>query len=166
MSAATDSRRRRANISFPTLIDYWSKNYADTFPNLPAAVTGWAEPFCFRCGWLAPTRETEGRHAWTGVGGWLEKAHLHDFSGAGADHASNIVPLCMLCHRRMPDFPDSRDEAAAWVSEQGHRGCPMWWQVRTDSIWMGDSPVGPRTFANEFVKWASYRESALETAAA
>lgn len=141
----------RASNTLPQVVAYWREHWEDVFPDLTAALYSWNEPFCFRCGWLAPVRPSRG--AWSRIGGWLERAHLQDFSGGGADEPSNIVPLCMLCHRGMPEFPDSRDAAVAWVKAQGHRCRHRGWQLFTNAVWTGVRSPGRMVFVNSYVRW-------------
>jgi len=94
---------------------------------------GWGEPFCFKCGWLAPVPDG-GKEAWHGARGWLEVAHLADWCLTGAAEPSDCVPLCVECHRDMPPC-STREEAIAWVAVPRRRE-PVWcgWQFFTDAI--------------------------------
>lgn len=121
--------------SLTRIAKYWSANRnADVFPNLESHLIGWGEPFCFRCGWLVPLPEEPKANAWLHAAGWLDRAHLVDRFLNGADEPENIVPLCTICHRRMPEMFHQRDEAIAWVNE-GETNDLTWWQMATDSIW-------------------------------
>jgi hypothetical protein len=144
-------KKRRSSLQWPTLVAYWQENWKKDFPDLLVSRYGWGEPLCFRCGWLAPVDDEV--DSWRRVAGWLEKAHLHDFSSGGPDNPSNIVPLCSLCHYDMPDFPDSRDEAVAWVAEQGHDCCPQDWQQFTDRAWMGRPTLPRGEFRKVHYRW-------------
>lgn len=129
--------RRRTQIG--PIIDYWREAAREVFPNIRAHWTGWGEPFCFRCGWLAPLPDARVLNRWDFVGGWLELAHLHDFSGGGPTEPANIVPLCELCHHAMPEYPDGPEKAIAWVAAGQPISCSKWWQDATDLRWGGDS---------------------------
>ncbi|WP_433731159.1 hypothetical protein ACQP2Y_21970 [Actinoplanes sp. CA-051413] len=151
---------RRSYVRFNALVQYWAENYTSVLPDLPAGSIGWNEPFCFRCGWLAPTPDDDD-NPWRRMDSWLEKAHLQDHVGGGPDTAENIVPLCAICHRGMPDFPDSRAAALAWVKAQGHSSCPSWWQQATDALWGGDrfkSFPGSVVFFNTYFVLSQRRE--------
>lgn len=97
------------------------------FPNLRCFDIGWGEPFCFRCGWLAPTPEAadyEGldtaaaiNKAWNAASGWLERAHLQDHERGGDEDAWNLVPLCVLCHEEQP-ICETRDEGITFVNSR------------------------------------------------
>lgn len=97
------------------------------FPDLRCFGIGWGEPFCFRCGWLAPSPEAADypqtwkaeraiNAAWDAATGWLERAHLHDHRFGGEEDALNLVPLCPLCHEQQP-FCRTREEGIAFVNE-------------------------------------------------
>jgi hypothetical protein len=110
------------------------------FPDHGVFGIGWGEPFCFRCGWLAPVADypaVERRlkragklkgldecavrnrvydATWNGAGGWLQRAHLRDHCHGGAETPDNIVPMCLSCHDHMPDCR-TRDEGLAYVNE-------------------------------------------------
>jgi len=159
-------KRVMPRVSLTQLADYWRENHRDVFPNLPATARGWDEPFCFRCGWLAPMPDGPSRK-WSRATGWLERAHLRDHLTSDDNNMSNMVPLCTICHRGMPDFPDSRDEAIDWMKAQGHTSCPNWWQSATDSRWGGDryaSFPGRVVFVNAFIDLACRLESARAAA--
>lgn len=97
----------------------------DVFPEMRARWIGWGEPFCFRCGWLAPVPDaaavpfrdprTAIAKAWDRASGWLERAHLQDHALGGSADASNLVPLCPLCHEDQP-MCKTRAEAIAFVN--------------------------------------------------
>lgn len=104
---------RPAMPTMPHIVDAWidlGPGIADIFPDLKALWSGWGEPFCFRCGWLAPVK------AWGDTRGWLEKAHLHDHQHGGGNEPLNLVPLCPLCHERQPDCP-TRADGVAFVGQ-------------------------------------------------
>ena len=109
------------------------------FPNLRCFGIGWGEPFCFRCGWLAPGKEAADyqqdrpyeraiAETWDSKAGWLERAHLHDHAEGGSMDPLNLVPLCVLCHELQPacatreagiDFVNSEPvhEDLVWIQQ-------------------------------------------------
>jgi len=132
----TTAIRRRPAVT--KVIDYWRETAGEIFPDIHAAAIGWGEPFCFRCGWLAPLPEKWDKDPWAVVGGWLELAHLQNHGAGGPDDETNIVPLCPLCHHAMPDFTDGPDQAVAWVRSSQPTSHQSWWQSATDARWGGD----------------------------
>lgn len=120
------------------VIDYWREHAPEVFPDIQASWIGWYEPFCFRCGWLPPLPEVDPYQRWTAIGGWLELAHLQDHCAGGSDKPENLVPLCEFCHHAMPEFPEGRDRAIAWVRAGQPVSCSEWWQLATDGWWGGD----------------------------
>lgn len=139
------------------IAEFWKGNHASHLPDL---LTGrdLARPFCFRCGWRVPTWDTpmDDKAVWRYASGWLERAHLQDHSSGGPDTADNLVPLCTLCHRIMPEFPFAEDipEALAWVRGELHMSCPRWWQSETNALWSSDQPlqfVGSDEFFRKYV---------------
>lgn len=131
--------RRRPQIT--KVIDHWRLHDPEVFPDSHAFWIGWGEPFCFRCGWLPPLPEEWNGDPWVAVGGWLELAHLHDHCAGGPDEPANLVPLCAICHRIMPDFPDGPKRAIEWVRASQPISGPWWWQMATDGRWGGDRYV-------------------------
>jgi hypothetical protein len=75
---------REAMPRLRTIQRYWEDHQGTLtiFPDLPVRMMGWGEPFCFRCGWLAPVKDwaayTQGSSedkmtkVWNGAAGWLE----------------------------------------------------------------------------------------------
>ena len=123
-----------ADREMPTLsaiVTHWAADpdTIRTLPHLRAHWIGWGEPFCFRCGWLAPVDTWTDRRA----GGWLERAHLQDHCLDGCDDPTNIVPLCIPCHDAMPQLL-AREDALHWVSvPHSEVVYPILWQTFTDS---------------------------------
>lgn len=125
----------------------------EVFPDLRCFDTGWGEPFCFRCGWLAPSREaadyprtwTSARTidaAWHAARGWLERCHLHDHAYGGGADPLNLVPLCVLCHEEQPPC-ESRAAGIAFVNSASLRaGIVPWMQVLTDELGRGITAPG------------------------
>lgn len=105
------------------IVDYW-RDHAEAW--LLAHYIGWGEPFCFACSWLPPV------DSWSAASAWLDRAHLQDRANGGPDDAANLVPLCHLCHLDMPEFPDSRADALAWVIDRPRRDPAF--QVFTDAM--------------------------------
>lgn len=120
------------------VMEYWREQYAPIFPDLAAHWIGWGEPFCFRCGWLAPVDDTRPTLAevWDSARGWLERAHLHDLGLGGPNTPENLVPLCRNCHDMMPAFED-RASAIAYVANGPEKS--GWWQLHTDAIFGSES---------------------------
>jgi hypothetical protein len=124
---------RRGMPTLYGIVQYWRGRYGEVFPNLKASYIGWGEPFCFRCGWLAPVDDTQATLAavWNSARGWLDRAHLQDLALGGSNGPENLVPLCRQCHDIMDPY-ESRAEAIAYVND----GIPAdsWWQMHTDAI--------------------------------
>jgi hypothetical protein len=120
----------------------------ETFPNLACFGIGWGEPFCFRCGWLAPSKEAAdypngwpaGRaidSAWQGARGWLERCHLRDHHFGGTADPLNLVPLCVLCHEEQPPC-ETRAAGIAFVNSASPRnGIALCMQMITDELGRG-----------------------------
>lgn len=118
------------------------------FPDLRCYAIGWGEPFCFRCGWLAPSKEAADYPrkwpaekaidaAWEAAQGWLERCHLHDHLFGGSVEPLNIVPMCVLCHEEQPNCR-SRAEGIAFVNSPCRRQSYMWaMQMATDEMGRG-----------------------------
>lgn len=113
---------KRPDRKMPTLFacaEYWAERLqpeADRWPRVRFDVA-LAEPFCFRCGWLAPVEE-EGptKTRWAKATPYLDRAHLIDRFQGGLDVVANIIPLCHLCHRVMGMFePGKETEVFAWL---------------------------------------------------
>jgi hypothetical protein len=137
----------------------------ETFPHLACFSIGWGEPFCFRCGWLAPTKEAAdcrqdwpASHAidsaWQGAGGWLERCHLQDHSCGGSAGSLNLVPLCVLCHEEQPPC-ETRAAGIAFVNSTSPRsGIAPWMQMITDELGR-DQATGTREGTTQDVASAS-----------
>ncbi|WP_230582458.1 HNH endonuclease [Salinispora tropica] len=124
---------RRGMPTLYGIVEYWRGRRGVVFPNLKASYIGWGEPFCFRCGWLAPVDDTQATLAvvWNSARGWLDRAHLQDLALGGSNGPENLVPLCRQCHDIMDPY-ESRAEAIAYVND----GIPAdsWWQMHTDVV--------------------------------
>lgn len=129
---------KRRSIRIAAVRDHWQTSAPAVFPHLQSAAIGWAEPFCFRCGWLTPVPDDVDDDLWVIARSWLELAHLHNHAAGGVDDPANLVPLCSLCHRAMPPSMDGSDRAIAWVNSLGPVGCAESWQLATDVRWGGD----------------------------
>ncbi len=93
----------------------------EEIPNSEAYYIGWGEPFCFACRSLFPEGPTLTVAAqWSYARKYLQLAHLQDYYIQQADDVSDVVPLCLNCHKRMPAF-DTREEALAWVDSPSRR---------------------------------------------
>lgn len=148
-------RSRTGTASLTQIAEYWRKNRAKVFPDLPRHSADWKQPFCFHCGWRTPQTRAAKVNLWNAAGGWLERAHLHDHFTGGPNIPGNLVPLCCMCHRLMPEFPESRDEAILWVKSRGHVSCPRWWQYKTDE-WVDQPFPGRLDFINRFIAVARF----------
>lgn len=132
--------------SLPKIVDYWStEQHSDVFPNLAARALGWGEPFCFRCGWLSPLpakaingTEAKPTNPWKYARGWLQRAHLAEKFTGGPDTVDNLVPMCSLCHRQMPEAIASREVAIAWINSWASASRNILWQGATDALWGGE----------------------------
>ncbi|MBS9532079.1 HNH endonuclease [Mycobacterium sp. M1] len=125
------------------VVAFWMENEGKW---LKSWYIGWGEPFCFRCGWLAPVSDHGIPHddpttyvyaMWDRASCWLDRAHLRDRVYGGPDTADNMVALCHLCHDQMTrgwDAP-TRDKGLEFV--QAGEPCDMLWQVYTDDRLMG-----------------------------
>lgn len=132
--------RKLRRPSLPRIVFAWDELGSDglrgVFPENRALGIGWGEPFCFRCGWLAPVleaadhpREWDFRRAisrvWNDSSGWLERAHLHDRRFGGGDEPLNFAPLCVLCHLSQPDCR-TRAEGIAFVNSPPEHQSLLW----------------------------------------
>lgn len=150
MDVCTPHRRRRATgrnmPSLAKIADYWAADgrAVATFPDVRRFALGLGEPFCFRCGWFAPIPDMfSERYAtadpWTYASGWLERAHLAERFSGGSDTVDNLIPLCNICHRQMPELIADRADAIEWVNEWDPDSRNPFWQIATDSLWAGDN---------------------------
>lgn len=133
-----------ARRSMPTLnaiVNYWRQDEYATFPKIRAYWIGWAEPFCFRCGWITPSPAPYASTSWSTATGWLERAHLQDRCSGGSDEASNIIPLCGMCHRAMPEYEkeEDRERALAWIRAGQAIPLDTLWQIATDAAWSNEN---------------------------
>lgn len=145
-------RERDKMPSLAEIAQAWAWLGADireVFPDLKQLAIGWGEPSCFRCGWLAPSKEAADYPsswsaeravdaAWKAAAGWLERAHLQDHIFGGDVDAWNLVPLCALCHEEQPDC-ETREAGVAFVNEGSSVPAPMQLgvQVFTDAFYRG-----------------------------
>lgn len=88
-----------------------------------------------RCGQIyAQHPEWTGQQAlratWGAAARFLDRAHLADYCRSGNNDPANVIPLCHLCHRDMPEFAE-REPALAWVAAGCER--PWWWGHVTDA---------------------------------
>lgn len=145
----------------PTLaqiVAYW-RDADQPFPGLQALNVDWAKPFCFRCGWRSPSPTPKlPDPTWKLAAGWLERAHLHCRVFGGPDSVENLVPLCLLCHKAMPEFPDGPGEAIAWVWDRFPTPIDMEWQTYTDSLWSRDGWRRPVGFVVTLRVYIAFRE--------
>jgi len=126
---------------------WWNRPESDIYRHSRFADIGMGEPFCFRCGWLAPVDDTAPKGSpwkvWNRARGYLDRAHLADYAALrdrdrlDDDGPANLVPLCQWCHRRMPEH-DHRDDAVAWILA----GRPCGWirQAVTDLVRLDGRP--------------------------
>lgn len=136
----------RQSRNMPTLsriADHWAVGgHADVFGNRVTFVFALSEPVCFRCGWLAPlpdmyATDFAAQDPWRYANGWLQRAHLAERSADGPDTVDNLVPMCSLCHRQMPEQL-TRDAAVAWINNWERDSRNPFWQAATDMAWSGD----------------------------
>lgn len=126
--------------SLQQIVSYWSglENLYNIFPLLKSSWIGWGEPFCFKCGWLAPG-DLYVYEDWRGARGWLQRAHLRDASCGGSNDLFNLVPLCDLCHTLQPSCL-STEKGIAYINLMEIDGNRIpekwgsWWQGYTDSL--------------------------------
>lgn len=132
--------------SLPTIAFAWEElghhGLREIFPGNDALAIGWGEPFCFRCGWLAPVLEAADHppewdfrrvisRVWGDASGWLERAHLHDRQFGGNDDPLNFAPLCVLCHLSQPACR-TRAEGITFVNSPPEQHLRWLVQVITD----------------------------------
>lgn len=125
-----EERPREKMPALASIARHWQDLSLDElramFPALRCFYIGWGEPFCFRCGWLAPTKDSssypanwKGQRcvdfAWNDAKGWLERAHLQDHSFGGTVEGGNLVPLCALCHENQP-ICKTQEDGIAYVN--------------------------------------------------
>lgn len=119
-------------------------NLIDLMPELRAHAIGWGEPFCFRCGWLAPVVKEAGDYptdwpapraitaTWNSASGWLERAHLQDHQHGGGNEPLDLVPMCPLCHEAQPTC-ETRAGGLAFLNTRAEHADVVWLaQVYTD----------------------------------
>jgi hypothetical protein len=136
---------REAMPRLRTIQWYWEEHRGTLtiFPDLPVRMIGWGEPFCFRCGWLAPVKDwaayTQGSSedkmtkVWNGAAGWLERCHLQDNAFGGSEQPMNLVPMCVACHEQQP-LSETWATGVAYVNQ--HVRCPAGLQAMTDLLYM------------------------------
>jgi len=162
----------RSMPSLTRIADWWMHpERASAFPGLAAWALGWGEPFCFRCGWLAPVPpaaicngQTLAKDPWRWAKGWLERAHLAEHSEGGPDAPENLVPLCGLCHRQMPEGLASREAAIAWINAWTRDALNPFWQAATDRVWGCDNYQafpGSKAFLTLRLQIDDYHRSAM-----
>jgi hypothetical protein len=99
------------------IAQHWQDRAEVEWPEFRGLYIGLAEPFCFRCGWLAPCQAEDADTmaiAWRAAGKWLDRAHLADRAHGGLDGPQNLVMLCKLCHHTMPSFTEG-SAGLTWV---------------------------------------------------
>jgi hypothetical protein len=134
------------------LIEHWIEAWQDDFPKLLLpGDSEWGVPFCFACEWQAPV-EPDRPASWNKANSWLDRAHLRDRAKGGPDSAHNLVPLCHLCHDRIPSF-DDRATAVEWVNSV--RKVPTLWNLFTYSCLWGATPSRSTTLLRA---WSDYHE--------
>ena len=133
------------------------------FPELRCFEIGWGEPFCFRCGWLAPSKEAADYPgfwpasrvldaAWQGSSGWLERCHLQDHCYGGTTNALNLVPLCVLCHEEQPPCREQGKGIAFVNSASPREGIAPWIQMVTDELGRGLKRPGRGTALRKMLR--------------
>lgn len=150
--AVSTPRPREPMPSLATISRAWEglgeKRLREIFPELACFGIGWGEPFCFRCGWLSPSKEAAdypdnwpaGRAidaAWQASRGWLERCHLQDHYYGGSADALNLVPLCVLCHEEQPQCKTRAAGIAFVNSASPRKGIVPWMQMLTDELGRG-----------------------------
>ena len=134
---------------------YWARSdeMDELFPEAKVRLIGWGEPCCFRCGWLAPTKEAAEypsnwkdervfRLTWDGAKGWLERAHLQDHEYGGEEVPENLVPLCVLCHEQQPCCR-TRAQGVEFVNSEPDFQKIVWLaQIFTDEHFRGQRNPG------------------------
>lgn len=151
------SSQPRRMPTMQAIADYWAANEPDW---LKSRWVGWGEPFCFACGWMPPIPDGQS-NSWRLATPWLDRAHLHDRANGGPDDASNIVPLCHLCHDAMPEMMLSTADGLQWVRDRPTRE-PMfqWW---TDHKLTGRRPTRSTTMLRARMRYLE-RMRCLEVA--
>lgn len=126
--------RPRQMPTITEIVAHWRRRLESNPNDWPEHRSWWigfGEPFCFRCGWLAPV--IDGRAtSWNEARHWLDRAHIIDRCDGGLDAAQNVVPLCQLCHDDMPGFVAGQEQAAtAWLRHPPERPHADLWQMWT-----------------------------------
>jgi hypothetical protein len=145
-------RPREPLPSLATIMRAWDglgeKRLREVFPEIECFAIGWGEPFCFRCGWLAPSKEAADfpdhwsapraiKCCMAASSGWLEPCHLQDHWSGGTVDSLNLVPLCVLCHEEQPPCR-TRAGGIAFVNSASPRdGIAPWMQFLTDDLGRG-----------------------------
>ena len=119
--------------SLDKIVQHWRDQRPDPTYQDRLSASGTGDPFCFRCGWFPPSADPYGATPWRYCSRWLDRAHLEDHAGGGNEDVSNLIPLCFLCHKEMPDHDaGQRDQALQWVKAGYQR---RWeWQFFTDAF--------------------------------
>ncbi len=131
---------RRGMPTLYGIVQYWRGRYGEVFPNLQASYVGWGEPFCFRCGWLAPVDDTQTTLAAFGTPPEAGlTAHTCRTWPSVVNGPENLVPLCRQCHDIM-DPCESRAEAIAYVNDGIL--ADSWWQIHTDAVFGSEANLG------------------------
>jgi hypothetical protein len=128
----------RKMASLPEIAGYWIEHHAEVFPEIYARWNGWDEPFCFRCGWRAPMPTECNRDPWLHAKGWLVRAHIQAHADSGSGEASNLIPLCVLCHALQPEAATA-EQVLTWVRASQPATVPFAWQTATDRDFGGDN---------------------------
>ena len=125
----------RKTPSLLAVAEHWVGSPA--LPDYPGNID-MGEPFCAGCCWRTPLRPEDGEPEtrldaiWRFANRFLDRAHLVDHSLDGYDSADNLLPLCHICHHKMPSFGvGARGEALAWVRALPRR--PWQFGLVTDS---------------------------------
>ena len=127
-------------------------------------IVGMGEPHCFRCAWFPPCDDPHAHTTWAKHSAFLDRCHLVDFARGGSNEPDNLVPLCHICHRDMPEYADGqRDMAIAWVNEfRGQEVHP--WFTLWAQIWWDNGKL--KTCGDLKFAWKEYRKAMVMTGVA
>jgi hypothetical protein len=97
-----------------TAVEYWFARLDESDLGVDAAE---AHELCWRCGCKRK----------------LQKCHIVARQFGGNDDASNILPLCSMCHDEAPDVPDPQ-AMWDWIKRTRYASYETFWAQRAVSL--------------------------------